>query len=1475
MRTKGKILKWTAVTLAGIIAAVLIVAQLPSVQTAAAKKVVAMLQEKLDGDLKIDAVGIKPFTTLVLKGILVVDRHPCCAQARDTLARIDYLSAKFSLLSLLNPDGIRLHKVHIKGVEFNFVTCGKQQNNINSVFRLTPKEKTKLLPEKDVLKVDELSVEGVVYNMQLLDSPSKGVNYLPGSVLWHDLGVTQANFRAENIRIGDRRIWFDVPHMDFREKSGWHVTHLSCTGSVSNYAVMIKDITLQDDTGTDVLVDYTMSGRKDDYQDYVHKVVMEATIHGGRWSQTTLSYVIPQLRPGGNTFYTVLGSAKGPVSDLRTGGIRVGIDGTCTSALLKGRIYGITDTQDLGIDASVSSLRLHTCDIQKALKDIAPGMKADLGKIAEGEEIQGSLETGGRLDNFSALADLSIKGGKGSARVSARMKNLMKHGSRPITIKGNVECENLNLESILSEVAVNDVTMRSDVSVSLPDNKGSLLEARADTLVIKSAFFNSHRYKDISGSVALKGEDLTANLVSRDEDMDADISIWSDEKAYNASINLGLADLYELGLLSRSGARMRTTLEGRLEKDSEDRKAEIKIKDTYLGCENGTRKMKDIVLNARKKNGIYDIALQSDLMKAVFTGNGDVMEGHLGAEDLSAPLSFLMPGLYLSPATRLDVKKDSTGVISIHFESGRIALRENYLKDVSASACGTLQDIEACVKTGSIKVGKMEMDDGTLFFARRDSLMSALYTFENPEGMLLKTCSLDVGMTLGKNGRMDFDIRPSFVESSRENWEIPASAFSIDGGDIIVDNLCIRSADKLVHLDGKVSTSAKETLCADIRNLDIDVLNDFIEDWDLGIGGRLTASGELYSPVGVNIPGITLNAVVDSASFGGCSLGRIDAKCIYDIHDEDFKITLTDEIGGRRSLTAEMDYIPEDHFIDASLEADDFPISPAMAFIPSVTFSALEGRLSGKITAGGKADDLNFSSEGLRIDNGMLQVAFTRVPYYVDGTFSIDNSGIHLGEINARDRYSNALAASGGVYWNQFKNIRMGMHFDFENAEVTNIPADGASLFYGNIFGGGAMDLTGPFGNLVLSADARTKGNSDMHFAFSHRMDATKGDLLTFYDPLAEARDADPYERMLKEYRSGRSKKGSKFIVRLHALADPGLEVGLDFGASGFAAGITGRGNGVIDMDLNTTTTDFTILGDYTLSEGTFGINVSNLVRRDFQINSGSSIKFVGDIWKSALDVNASYETKASISSLIADTTSVSNRRIVKCGIRISDELRDPGVKLSIDIPDLDPSVKSTVESALSTDDKVQKQFLSLLLSNNFLPDEQNSIVSNSSLLYSNVSEIMANQVNNIFTKLDIPLDLGLNYQPTSSGKSIFDVALSTQLFNNRVVIGGSLGNRQNSGTGRDDVIGDLDIQYKVNRSGALRLKAFSHSADQYSNYLDNSQRNGVGITWQQEFDNFSNWIKTIFSRKEVREERKAEYIERDKKMKTISAKND
>ena len=131
---------------------------------------------------------------------------------------------------------------------------------------------------------------------------------------------------------------------------------------------------------------------------------------------------------------------------------------------------------------------------------------------------------------------------------------------------------------------------------------------------------------------------------------------------------------------------------------------------------------------------------------------------------------------------------------------------------------------------------------------------------------------------------------------------------------------------------------------------------------------------------------------------------------------------------------------------------------------------------------------------------------------------------------------------------------------------------------------------------------------------------------------------------------------------------------------------------------------------------------------------------------------------------------------------------------------------------------------------------------------------MLANQLSNIFQKLDIPLDLGLNYQPNEKGNDIFDVAVSTQLFNNRVVVNGSVGNKQYNSGGTQDVVGDLDIEIKLDRTGSFRLNLFSHSADSYTNFLDNSQRNGVGLTYQTEFNSFGQFIRNIFVSKAKRQ---------------------
>lgn len=261
------------------------------------------------------------------------------------------------------------------------------------------------------------------------------------------------------------------------------------------------------------------------------------------------------------------------------------------------------------------------------------------------------------------------------------------------------------------------------------------------------------------------------------------------------------------------------------------------------------------------------------------------------------------------------------------------------------------------------------------------------------------------------------------------------------------------------------------------------------------------------------------------------------------------------------------------------------------------------------------------------------------------------------------------------------------------------------------------------------------------------------------------------------------------------------------------------------------------------------------LASRDFIINPGGTINFTGDVMKSDLNLEAIYRTKASIGTLIADTTSISTRRTVDCGIGITGKLANPELNFSIDIPDLDPTIKGRVESALSTEDKRLKQLLTLLLSGSFVPDEQSGIVNNTTVLYSNASEIMANQLNNVFRQLNIPLDLGFNYQPGEKGRDIFDVAVSTQLFNNRVSINGNIGNRQYMTSNQSDLVGDVDVEIKIDRTGRVRLTLFSHSADQYSNYLDQLQRNGIGVSYQEEFDDFRELFRKIFWSKRRRDE--------------------
>ncbi len=394
--------------------------------------------------------------------------------------------------------------------------------------------------------------------------------------------------------------------------------------------------------------------------------------------------------------------------------------------------------------------------------------------------------------------------------------------------------------------------------------------------------------------------------------------------------------------------------------------------------------------------------------------------------------------------------------------------------------------------------------------------------------------------------------------------------------------------------------------------------------------------------------------------------------------------------------------------------------------------------------------------------------------------------------------------------------------------------------------------------DLKIDLNIATDDNSAIHVPLKSSTSASTTDLISYTDfaNTSKAIDIDKYIDSLVANKP-KPKKTNNLQITGHADISQSTELFIELNKQ-VGDVLRCRGNGSIDLNIVPSRNILDLRGDYNITGGSYHFVAMSIVSRDFSLDDGGSIIFNGDLRNTELDVKATYQTKASISTLIADTTSVGNRKTVNSSINLAGSLSNPELSFGIHIPDLDPITKGMVESALSTPDKIQRQFMSLLISGSFVPDEQSSIVNNSSLLYSNASEILSNQFNNIFRQLEIPLDLGLNYQrDQTSGKDMFDVAISYQAFNNRLIINGNVGNSKTSSAWA----GDLDVEIKVDKQGKLRVSLFTRAADSYTNYLDNTQRSGFGISFQDEFDTFGEFIRSIFYTRKRKEKYELERI--------------
>ncbi len=244
------------------------------------------------------------------------------------------------------------------------------------------------------------------------------------------------------------------------------------------------------------------------------------------------------------------------------------------------------------------------------------------------------------------------------------------------------------------------------------------------------------------------------------------------------------------------------------------------------------------------------------------------------------------------------------------------------------------------------------------------------------------------------------------------------------------------------------------------------------------------------------------------------------------------------------------------------------------------------------------------------------------------------------------------------------------------------------------------------------------------------------------------------------------------------------------------------------------------------------------------------------------------------MNELLASTTNSATDRSTKvpveCVLTLNDNISNLNVAFDIQFPSLDAQTRSYIQSLFPSQDEVNKQVFSLLMLNQFYkPDYMNDIATEERNVgyqagMATASELLSNQLSRWLSGTNNLVDVGVAYRPGSElTMDEVEVALSTQLFQDRmsIFVNGNMdvgSSKTENSASSNNIVGDFDLEFKLNEEGTLRLKGYSHTDEKIIYKNNNETTQGIGISYQETFDTFKEWLDkylNFFKRKEKKVE--------------------
>ncbi len=1451
----------------------------PVVQTYLAKSVTAYISDELQTEITIGGFNIDFFLYFIVEDISVED------QKGDTI-----LKAEKILLNIQSID-FKNKFLNIKEVDFQ-----------ESVFNLKKYKNDTALNIKflvDYFKLsnnfsDSLNLENKQWvinctaiklnNAQFLYSDLNKANKEKG-IDFNHLDISSINLNLNGVSFYEEILYCRINNISLKETSGFEVNKFKGDFKISQKNLAINHLNLLTPNSELSMNLKFFYNDFSDFNDFVNDVRIESVIGYSKLYLYDLGYFAPVLFEMPNKL-TLSGKFDGTVSDFVACNFKFSF-GSFTNFVGDISMKGLPYFEKTLIDFKVNDLNANLSDI----KSFAIPGKEKFIKLPElvialdDVNINGTFN--GFVNDFKTKAEINTNIGN----VSTDM--VLKTNNDSTSYFGKIYAAKFDIGRFLNTPDYFG-KMNLDAGFS-----GSGLSAETVVVelngIVDSLDFKGNNYNKIDVKGLLANKKFSGLLEVEDDKIDltfdGTIDFNKEAPVFDFYSEIKNAKLYDLRLFDRNPDMLLSTclnfnftgdqldeMEGAISIDSTKYSEAGKkyfMKNLSLVTIKDTGSLKFIEL----KSDFVDSKVDGDFMfTALYPAFCEFMSKYLGAVELTSEkkndfvteqkINFdidlkntlqltkvFYPALSVSPNTKIS-GSFSTGknLLELKGHSNLITYKGIKFKDWTLN--GTTDYDKLILKTGSKNIIFREPTEKdtlglgleNIVFTSNIKNDSLIFNVKWDDNIVKSRNIGDVdGFLAFKNSqKFESKITDSDIKVNNSVWNINHNNyFIIDSTSITINDFEIISDKQNFHLEGKITEHPFDSLTLELKDWAFLNFDPLIKNSKIDIDGIINGEINLFDVYGS--PYFFMDMNIKDLYFNEEKLGDAvlitnwdnESKSIY----SNVEIINVGNVESSKILSIEGNYFlnSDSTNFDYEISLSNFRIKALTPFV-SVFISKLKGIASGDLRLYSIKGKPNITGN-MQLMRSEAKIDYINVSYSFAHQVDFNENEIVIEDMMLYDSLGNKAVANGKITHNNLNDFFVDIEISPHELACLNTNSYQNQLFYGRASASGNVKISGPFDNIVMDVAASTDKGTKVYIPISYDVDVAENDYIIFINSSDTTKEQLTYDVDMT---------GFELNLEINATPDAEVELYLPFQL--------GRIKGAGDGDLKISVTpqgDFLINGDYAMREGTFFFTMQNLINRNFEIIDGSEISWTGNPYDANINLKALYKVKTTIDGLglEIDTTSGTGKRInVDCILHLKNQLFNPDIHFSIQLPNVDEETRQAVYSVLDTTNEVQmnQQMISLLVLGSFSYNTPSA----GSIGASSVN-ILSNQLSNWLSQISQDFDIGIHYRKGDQvSEEELEVALSTQLFNDRVLIDGNfgvVGNEKSSST--SNIVGDVNVEVKLTEDGRFRVKAFNRSNvnsiydinafDDRSPYTQ-----GVGVFYRKEFNTFGE----LFRRKKKKD---------------------